>query len=295
MNFLTKISPSICTSGKLNCKSGWVEAMRIIYEHQLVIFLEGDFIIEINGKDYYCPEKSFIIVPPDTVHVTRFLGNMRGCRFWVHFDWVYQGGFLDLPLITYIPGKVLKAKLHKPPAFIPHRIFQGTIDKNSNVWDVILRINQLWDNNDTHSRLICRGLFLGLLIELLDDSKAKNNKSENNLAERSRLLLEELAYEKHCDSNSIQYSLEKLGFTYAHQCRVFKKQYGITPLAFVNAIRMTRAKNLLRDTDLTISQVADELGFSNLSYFSKLFKKYTNLWPREFRVVNSKLNFGSFI
>lgn len=65
--------------------------------------------------------------------------------------------------------------------------------------------------------------------------------------------------------------------------RVFKTETGRTLTEYIIESRLERAKELLLETDLTVSEIALQCGYSNFSYFSTLFKKSTNLSPTEFR------------
>ena len=47
--------------------------------------------------------------------------------------------------------------------------------------------------------------------------------------------------------------------------------------------KLEKAKEYLRETDMKIYEVAEALGFENITYFSRFFKKYTNLSPKEYK------------
>jgi AraC-like DNA-binding protein len=64
-----------------------------------------------------------------------------------------------------------------------------------------------------------------------------------------------------------------------HFCRLFKKRIGISPIRFVTCMRIEKAKELLRKTDVTISTVAISVGFNDLSSFIAQFKKVTGMTP----------------
>jgi AraC-like DNA-binding protein len=64
---------------------------------------------------------------------------------------------------------------------------------------------------------------------------------------------------------------------------LFKKHTGISPIHYLNKIRMDRAKELLRASRISIKQVAIEVGFSDSFYFSRVFGKETGMSPRDYR------------
>ena len=67
----------------------------------------------------------------------------------------------------------------------------------------------------------------------------------------------------------------------------FKQEYGVSPINYMISRRIEESKYLLSETDLSMSQIAQLLGFSSLSYFSQVFRKSQDISPMEFR-QNSK-------
>lgn len=63
----------------------------------------------------------------------------------------------------------------------------------------------------------------------------------------------------------------------------FKKDYGVSPINYMLSRRIEESKYLLAETDLSLSQIAQLLGFSSLSYFSQSFRKTQAISPMEFR------------
>lgn len=64
---------------------------------------------------------------------------------------------------------------------------------------------------------------------------------------------------------------------------LFREQTGATPLQFLEAERLERAKRLLELTPITVQDVAAEVGFENPFYFTRRFRRYTGRSPRAFR------------
>ncbi|MBE9211915.1 helix-turn-helix transcriptional regulator [Plectonema cf. radiosum LEGE 06105] len=69
-----------------------------------------------------------------------------------------------------------------------------------------------------------------------------------------------------------------------HFCRLFKQSTGITPHQYLTRCRINKAKHLLSKTELTITDIAFEVGLTNHSSFSRLFRKYVGVTPSSFRV-----------
>lgn len=68
----------------------------------------------------------------------------------------------------------------------------------------------------------------------------------------------------------------------SYLCRHFKQETGKTISQYINEIKLKESKRLIRDTDLTLAQIAMQLGFSSQSYFHYVFKKVTGMTPREY-------------
>lgn len=63
----------------------------------------------------------------------------------------------------------------------------------------------------------------------------------------------------------------------------FKREYGVSPINYMLTRRLEESKYLLAETDLSMSQIAQLLGFSSLSYFSQAFHRTQSVSPMEYR------------
>lgn len=87
------------------------------------------------------------------------------------------------------------------------------------------------------------------------------------------------------------------GMSVWHYSRVFKNRTGISPMEYVNGIRMDRAKEMLLVSGQTIKHIASQVGFQDEFYFSRKFKKYVGVSPstyqRQKRSKIAALSFGT--
>ena len=60
---------------------------------------------------------------------------------------------------------------------------------------------------------------------------------------------------------------------------LFQEEYGMTPMEYRDSLLMEKARALLRSEELSVTEIAEQLGFENVSYFSKFFRKYQGSSP----------------
>jgi AraC-like DNA-binding protein len=63
----------------------------------------------------------------------------------------------------------------------------------------------------------------------------------------------------------------------------FRRELGVTPQKYIATLRISKAKELLLDSNMTISEISDECGYANLYYFSSAFKTSLGVSPSDFR------------
>ena len=106
---------------------------------------------------------------------------------------------------------------------------------------------------------------------------------QNELAEKPVKevigLLESAIYE----SLSISEICEKTAYGRAYLFRVFKASTGKTIMEYYISLKIQKAKQLLRENDLSVGEIAERLGFSEANYFTKTFKRVTGLTPTAYK------------
>jgi transcriptional regulator GlxA family with amidase domain len=68
-----------------------------------------------------------------------------------------------------------------------------------------------------------------------------------------------------------------------HFIRVFKETTGVSPMKHLLSVRLSAAKALLRRTDLSVQEIAKEVGYENALTFSRVFKNSEDIAPSEYR------------
>ena len=76
-----------------------------------------------------------------------------------------------------------------------------------------------------------------------------------------------------------------IGFNPSYFSSLFKKETGSSFVEYLSKIRIDKAKDLLRESDLRIQDICLMVGYNDVKYFSKLFIKYTGLKPKDYRKI----------
>ena len=65
--------------------------------------------------------------------------------------------------------------------------------------------------------------------------------------------------------------------------KYFKKNFGDSPMKYVNKLRIEKAKELLKQSSNPVAEIARQVGIEDSYYFSRLFKKYAGVSPKSYR------------
>lgn len=133
------------------------------------------------------------------------------------------------------------------------------------------------------------------LINLLRFYTEKDNGNDiflqrNELAKKPVkdviLLLESAIYQ----SLSINDICDKMAYGRAYLFRIFKAATGKTIMEYYTSLKIQKAKQLLRENDLSIKEIAERLSFNEANYFTKTFKRMTGLTPTAYKRRCNELN-----
>ncbi len=121
--------------------------------------------------------------------------------------------------------------------------------------------------------------FLSFLLDLagssgIDPVSGKNEYIEAALRYMQEQIRRKLTLEDIC---------LKVGLNDSYFIRLFRRHLGTAPMKYFMELKLNAACNMLENTEMNISQIAEYLGFSEEFYFSRAFKKYKGVAPSYYR------------
>lgn len=237
--------------------SSWKHTPKVNLFHHLYLVLEGEFIACIDGEPIHVKKNQILYVPSDVSYQSESLSS----------EFYYIGVMFSLEknATSDYPFRSLY-DLQFPEKFL--KLFEN-LEKNwvSKTFGYRLR-----------TKMVLYDIFRNLLAEhlMINDILHGYNTIKNAVH-----YIEENYYKDFIDLNDLA---KMSDITPTHFIRIFKSIYSTTPIKYINKLRMSRAVELLDHSSLPINEIAQQLGFQDVSYFSKLFKRTYGKSPLQHRM-----------
>ncbi len=138
----------------------------------------------------------------------------------------------------------------------------------------------LWDSMEQCTTIEELKAFLRMsFVEIAGQCGHSAHKSEHFIIEKAKKRI----LESFAETISLQSIAEELDIHPVWLSQLFKKETGQNFLDFVTELRIDKAKTLLRESNDKIYEIALSVGYADLQYFGKVFKKRTGITPKEYR------------
>ena len=137
--------------------------------------------------------------------------------------------------------------------------------------------------NSGVTRVLSKGVFnLEETLAHLDAALARKRALSD---EAQRLVRQAMVYiqEHYAEPLSRQEIAVHVGLSDDYLTSCFHKELGLTPVAYLNRYRVQQARQLLKNTHKSITEIALDVGFSSSSYFSRIFRRETGMSPEAYR------------
>ncbi|WP_323089914.1 response regulator transcription factor [Allobaculum sp. JKK-2023] len=160
----------------------------------------------------------------------------------------------------------------------------------------LLEVFRLEKNHIRYFKLNCYSLihkaknadeFLRQLEALIEDGKALVAGYQVTESRSEISMMMDYIQEHYNEPLQLQTLVDRFGFSYAYLSSLFSEKSSETFSEYLNRIRIEKACEPLIHSDQSIADIAQETGYSDSGYFSKVFKKQTGMTPRTYRRRNS--------
>lgn len=245
---------------KIPSNGVWQYGNHRFEQNKFYFITHGSCTITIEGKKYTGHAGDWFFIPARTQHK---YNNNKGeifSKYWMHFD-IYPNN--DIFHILKLPYSVKTTK-------------------NSHANKLFKQYVKLKESDQLLDKINVRSVLLQLIAEYINialpDGVIINSSKKTTIDSVLRYIHHNI------DSNPNVTDLANIFHLHPnHFIRFFKKETGQTPAKYINAKKMEIAKRYLEDSALSIGDIMEKIGETDLPAFSKQFKKYYSYSPREYR------------
>lgn len=234
----------------------------------LLLILKKHTQIEINGTTIEAPPYSAILLKKNTPH-RYYKTEGEYSNHWLHFDCSCED---EKTMDSFLPNAQLFSL--KNPEIVTTYIHQ-----------------LLWENIYTaekyrarHVDSLLRILFQHLSTDFYDNTNVKYNPYLSKIQDLHIKML---------SAPHMDYDIAKIcndiGISTSYFQYVYKDFFGISFRNSLIQLRIEHAKSLLRDSNITITEVAQRCGYTNEVHFYRQFKKNTGVTPNSYRKIIDSL------
>lgn len=241
---------------------------------------EGEAILHLPKESVRLRSGFLYIVPAYTKHSYECEGHFVHYYLHVSEGFKNEVNFLEMyDLPTEVPGCkddeiILERMCEELPQMKLPESNPSAYDNTTRISDYVQRYHSmpLWQ------RMELRGDTLILMSRFMREAVPHVWTND----ERIKRVLEYI--HKNIDQSI---DVDKLAdvacLTKAYLIRLFRREFGTSPLQYVNVKKVERAQLLLFTTDMSVKEVAYTLGFVDHSYFIRMFRKQTGITPLSYR------------
>ena len=218
--------------------------------------VEGSYDIQLdNGKTYNTGSGGFFIAPSNVqqqiVHNTDPTSKKMFCR------WIF-----------------VKIKINDIYSFDEKFGFPTVLPQNIKS-EMNAVFDRLFCSDNAFDEYICYYEIVRLLSLVANEKEGRS----------SPYIEKALHYIKdnYREKISVEDIATQVQLSSSHLFALFKKEFGVSPISFLNSYRMSIAAEQLQATKKPINQISSEVGVDDSIYFNKIFKKYYQISPTEYR------------
>ena len=246
----------------------WHDELEIIYVKS------GFLTVNISGENYIGKPGDAFVVSPGNLH---FMGSQTGTVDYFTF-------LFPLKYIAFRSDDMLDDKLIEP-------LNSGHLMISPEIKDTVKeQCEQLAgvyaaEIDKSESKITSQIRKKIILLQFINELWKKGFIVENDTTGRNTVEKEMVSYiqQKYTGKILLREFGEQFHLSEKYISRYFKEHFHITLSQYVTYLRLEHAKQMLQETDISVTEVAMQSGYQNISYFIRSFKKTYGVSPLKYR------------
>ena len=254
--------------------------------YEVYYLMEGSRKYFIDDSIYLVNAGSLVLIDAHSVHKTTSMGDIPHSRIVVNFSLDFLEDFsseikaLNLTSIFKTKFKIL------PLSFKYKLSIENIFSRLMALQDTETRKTSSSHEAQTSSQTVLSKLLLAELlicikeyIEVLEQKEYDSHQIVNNKIDK----IIKYICKHYTEDLTLTSIAEQFYISPFYLSKIFKRSTNLSIVEYINGLRIRQAKELLETTSVKISEIAELVGFSSSSHFSRTFKLVTGLSPQQYK------------
>jgi AraC-like DNA-binding protein len=269
-------------TGKFKALSSeWQHNKTSLKDYELIIMTEGELYLRYNGHNYTVKKGEYLLLPPSSEGYREGFKKAYCSFYWMHFATEHSS---KVPYEISSGSPKIKEIDTSKYGFIPQ---SGAIASPERILVMMKQLQDMVKNN--YPTVSLNAMVTSIMMELYGEITV-GAPSTNDPAAKKQIYMDIIDYIQTNISKNIKIAeiADAFGYNPKYLSHLFVEIRNIPLKQFIISQKMDAANFMLADNDKTVSQIASDLGFSDVHNFARAYKKYTGLTPSEYRNAFAK-------
>ncbi len=241
-------------------------------EFEIIYLEKGLASFSIDGQEYRLSPHQFLFVNCGSIHSGKAVESPEA--FAIVFN---------LNMLCSEEPDICKAKYLQPVE--TRKLSVPNFIEDTFLGELIFSLIKIWKEKTYSYELYVKSNLFMIFYHLFNKGYIVDSNYDREFNSKLEKIKAALDYINLNYSNPL--STEELSkitnLSKYYFCRLFKEITHLTPIDYINKFRVEKALELIKNTNLSISEIAFEVGFNNVSYFIKIFKEYMGMTPLQYK------------
>ncbi|MDL2324923.1 AraC family transcriptional regulator [Ruminococcaceae bacterium OttesenSCG-928-A16] len=250
-----------------------MKTFHIHKKYEIYYEVEGTRRYYIDDAAYLVNAGNTVMIGPDSVHKAVSVENMPHTRYVLNFNHEYLDN-----LAQAFPGvnlfECFSSGLH---------VLQVSPKKQAVIESLLARIWEHYEDPSAEALAMRKAQLVELLLTLSQYTKSAKQGQQGKISNKTIDKIQSYISTHYKENLTLTSIAAQFYVSPFYLSRLFKKTTNLSIIEYINSVRLMAGKNLLETTHLKVAEIAEEIGFTTTTHFSRIFKEGTGLSPQQYR------------
>lgn len=248
-------------------------------ELQISIVTKGSVEFIVGEKSYILKNGQAIFINTQRIHMAKSVGEEDG---------VYHSINFDAKLLKMFPGSIIEQKYIEPVLSADNLNSIEIYGHNKWEKDALKHIGDIINYDVVKQKGYELKIYIALLnfwlLLVLNENDIFSKKTEPKPINEQRVKdVLSFIHNNYSQKITLQDIADSVFVSKGECCRFFKKSLKMSPYDYLINYRINQSMKLLKSSSSSILDIAENVGFNNVSHYIQIFRKKTGLTPHEYR------------